>query len=234
MLFIGFLFLAACGTDKSLEATITAVDGKDGHSIVSSYQSASELECEGASGNRLDLYLDLDDSLSVSEGDLYSNSIISCNGVNGQKGEQGIPGVQGVQGEPGQQGPQGLQGLVGPQGATGLQGAVGPQGATGQQGNQGLPGPIGPQGPTGPQGLQGPVGSSGATITNYGSNSCTRITGTNSYVKPTGSNNLGLYTSSNCASNTKFAEVSQGEAYWVSANSLATHISGCLRVITFN
>jgi hypothetical protein len=188
-------------------------DGDDGHSVVTQTQPASTRECL-TSGTRLDLYMDRDDSLSVTRSDSYLSSVITCNGLNG---------LQGVAG------PIGPQGLTGSVGATGTTGAVGPQGLTGTAG------PVGPQGPIGPQGIQGPSGTnSGATITNYGSNSCTRITGTNSYVKPTGSNNIGLYTTSNCASNSKFAEVSQGEAYWVSSTSLGTWVDGCLRVITFN
>ena len=72
-----------------------------------------------------------------------------------------------------------------------------------------------------------------ASIKTYISSSCTSITGTTNYVK-VGNNNISIYSSSNCSSNTKMAEVSQGEAYWVSSNSLATYSSGALRVITFN
>lgn len=210
------LVLAGCAKDESVIATITANDGKNGHSIVSSYNSASELECEGSDGYRLDMYIDLDDSLTASEGDKFSNSLVVCNGQNGLNGENGLQGPQGEQGE---QGPQGLQGLAGPQGEPGAQGS---------------PGPTGPQGPQGPQGIQGPAGSSGATIVSYSSNSCTKISGTSTYVKPTGSSNFGLYSSSSCHSSSKFAEVSQGESYWVSGTSLAIWEDDSLRVITFN
>jgi len=210
------LVLVGCAEDKSVVATITAIDGKNGHSIVSSYNSASELECEGSAGYRLDMFVDLDDSLTASEGDLFSNSLVVCDGRNGLNGQNGLQGPQGEQGEPG---PQGLQGLTGPQGTPG---------------EQGEPGPVGPQGPQGPQGIQGPSGSSGATIVAYSSNSCTKISGTSVYVKPTGSNNFGLYSSSSCSSSSKFAEVSQGESYWVSGNALAIWNDGSLRVITFN
>lgn len=197
-------------------------DGEDGHSIVTQVQSANSRECVNG-GSRLDLYLDRDDNNRVSRSDSYLSSVVTCNGQNGAQGIQGVPGERGP------------VGAVGPQGLTGAMGLTGATGAVGPQGIPGVAGPVGSQGPQGPQGIQGNAGAgSGATITNYGSSSCTRITGTNSYVKPTGSNNLGLYTSSSCASNTKFAEVSEGEAYWVSANSLATEVNGCLRVITFN
>lgn len=204
------LVLAGCAKDTSVVSSITAIDGRNGHSIVSSYNSASELECEGSSGYRLDMFIDLDDSLTASDGDVFSNSLVVCDGRNG---------LQGAQGEQGEAGPQGLQGLVGPQG---------------EPGADGEPGPVGPQGPQGPQGIQGPTGSSGATIVSYSSNSCTKITGTNIYTKPTGSNNFGLYSSSSCSSSGKIAEVSEGESYWVSGSALAIWNDGSLRVITFN
>jgi hypothetical protein len=93
---------------------------------VSQYAEAGELECEGG-GARLDIYLDLDDSLSASEGDLYMNSIVACDGGPGQQGvtgEQGPPGVAGPQGEPGT-GTQGPTGPVGPTGPQGIQGSSG-------------------------------------------------------------------------------------------------------------
>lgn len=197
-------------------------DGDDGHSIVTQVQSASSRECLNG-GSRLDLYMDKDDNERVSRSDSYLSSIVTCNGANGANGSQGIAGASGAIGAVG---PQGLIGAVGPSGQSG---------AVGAQGISGTAGPVGPQGSQGPQGIQGPAGSNnGAVITNYGSNLCTRISGTNSYVKPNGSNNFGLYTTSNCTSSSKFAEVSQGEAYWVSGNSLGTWNDGCLRVITFN
>jgi hypothetical protein len=117
----------------------------------------------------------------------------------------------------------------------GLQGPVGPAGAIGPQGIPGVAGPVGPIGPQGPQGLPGSSTSgSGATIKSYSGSSCTLITGTSMYVKATGSNNFGLYTSSSCSSSSKEHEVSQGESYWTSSNSLAVHNDGSLRVITFN
>lgn len=237
------LLLTGCSVDRSLEAVVTAkdgvngTDGKNGYSIVSQTLQSSELECE-ISGTRLDMYLDLDYSLSVTEGDIYTNSLVVCNGRNGLQGQQGI---QGERGPRGQKGPRGLQGVQGIQGILGMQGPVGETGsagAMGPQGEQGISGPQGPTGPQGPQGLQGPQGTSGTNsasiIRNYGSSACTRIVDTNSYVKPTGSNNFALYTSSSCSSNTKYAEISDGEAYWASSNTLATWVDGCLRTITFN
>jgi hypothetical protein len=183
-------------------------DGMNGHSIVSMTSEASRCECE-AGGSRLDMYIDMDDSLSVSEGDLFSNSLVVCNGQNGRNG---------LDGQVGEMGPPGLQGEIGPQGTPGM---------------SGTPGPMGPPGPQGPQGLQGEPGSL-ATIAVYSANSCTKITGSDLWVKQTGGNNFGLYSASSCSSNTKVAEVSQGESYWVSSNMLAVWSNGSLRVIKFN
>lgn len=242
LLLILAVVVIAC--DKRTDvATVTANDGKDGkngHSIVSMYNKSSELECLN-DGQRLDLYLDIDDSLSVTEGDLYMNSLVTCNGLNGLNGIDGVngqdgeTGAQGPQGEPG---PQGLVGATGPQGLAGpqgLQGIPGLPGAIGPQGVPGRPGPMGPQGPQGPQGIQGPAGSPGTTvtITLYSSNSCTKITGTNRYVRVQG-NNVQFFTSSSCHSSTKLAEVSQGESFWVTGNVLAVYDDCSVRVLTFN
>lgn len=255
---ITLLVLVACNK-RTDQITITGKDGTNGHggtnglngkSIVSTYNESSELECQSG-GQRLDLYLDMDYSLSVTEGDQYMNSLTVCNGSNGLSGIDGVSGTdgengedgvngedgeQGIQGPVGEMGPQGLIGLVGPQGLAGpqgLQGVQGTPGAIGPQGISGLPGPTGSQGATGPQGIQGPIGSSGTTIKLYASSSCTLITGTTRYVKVQGSN-VQFFSSSNCASNTKLAEMSQGESFWVTGNVLAVYDDSSVRVITFN
>jgi hypothetical protein len=203
-------------------AGLNGKDGANGHSIVTQQQKASELECSN-SGYRLDMYLDNDDSLSVSENDKYLNSLVICDGLNGLKGDKGDKGLKG------ERGPRGVAGAVGPQGPQGPMGMMGPPGTPGSNGTQG---PVGPQGPQGPQGLQGPPGTS-ATITSYSSSSCTQIGTTGVYVKPNGSN-FKLYTSSSCHSSSALYEVSQGESYWVSSTSLAIWNDGSLRVIKYN
>lgn len=120
------LLLTGCSSSEYVSGTITA---KNGHSIVSEYNKASELECS-SSGSRLDFFIDMDDSLSPTVADTFTNSIVVCDGANGQNG---------LNGEVGAQGPQGLQGAIGP---------------------QGIPGAVGIQGPTGPQGDTGPAGTS--------------------------------------------------------------------------
>ena len=207
MLIVLLVIITAC--NKRIDQI--SVTANDGYSVVSEYSSASSVECE-TDGTRLDLYLDLDRSLTASSGDRYLNSLVSCNGLNGLNGENGVDG---------ESGPQGLQGEVGPEGP---------------QGSPGLQGPTGPMGPSGPQGLVGIPGingSSGATIVNYTSSSCTLISGTTKYVK-VGNNNSSIYTSTSCSGNSKVAEVSQGESYWVSNNALAIHNENSTRVITFN
>jgi hypothetical protein len=163
LLVLGFVLV---GCDKRTEiATVVAVDGKNGHSLVSQYNTidsssdseSDHIECLNG-GNRLDIFVDMDDSLSVSEGDVYSNSLIACNGLNGL---QGLQGIQGVQGEAGEQGRQGIPGRRGPRGRQGPQGIAGLDGADGPQGLRGEPGAIGPQGLQGLQGNTGPAGPAG-------------------------------------------------------------------------
>lgn len=221
---IGLLALAACSPKRELVDVLSGKDGApgaNGHSIVSQYQSASEVECSSG-GSRLDMYLDLDDSLSASSADKYTNSVVVCNGSNGLNGQQGTPGAQGP---------------------TGVAGSVGPQGPPGSNGNNGAPGspgsagPTGPQGPAGPQGIQGPAGSSGATIKDYTSNSCTLIDGSSPavYVKPNGQN-IKVYSKmkSNGDCDDSFAEISSGESIWLGAKILGVWSGSSLRVITFN
>lgn len=100
-------------------------------------------------------------------------------------------------------------------------------GLEGPQGPQGIPGLDGEDGETGPAGEAG-----AATILNFSASACTQIVGTDSYVKRQ-NNNYKLYSASSCASNTAFAEVSEGESYWVDDTVLATHASTALRVIYF-
>ena len=129
------LLLTACGQKE----TVSIINGKNGHSLVSQYVESTE--CLNG-GTRLDIALDLDDNLTFSEGDLYQSSLIACNG------EQGIQGITGD------------TGAIGPQGLVGADGAIGPEGETGQ------PGPTGPQGEQGLQGIQGASGlnANGCTL----------------------------------------------------------------------
>ncbi len=106
-------------------------------------------------------------------------------------------------------------------------------GAPGPQGPQGIPGIDGEDGEAGEDGQPGEDGSAASvTLLDYSANSCTKILDTDAYVKKNGSN-YRLYSHSSCHSSTLFAEVSQGEAYWVSATALATHADSKLRVIYF-
>lgn len=135
---VGLFLLASCGPNKETVSVVKGQDGKNGHSLVSQYVNA--IECLDG-GTRLDVAIDLDDSLSFSQGDLYQGSLISCNG------RQGIQGITGETGD------------IGPQGLVGADGAIGPQGETG------LPGPIGPKGEQGIQGLIGPAGLNSSSCT---------------------------------------------------------------------
>lgn len=235
--FLAFMVVAAalvgCSPDREVVDVIKGdpgAPGANGHSISSSYNEATGCECENG-GTRLDLFLDLDDSLTASEGDLYQGSLIACNGANGLNGQNGLDGTNGTDGQDGQDGAQGIPGEQGPQGE---QGAVGPQGPAGADGAQG---PVGPQGPQGPQGLQGVPGAAGtpgttATITVYpNSGSCVSISGTAYYTK-----NGDIYDNNTCSSSHKVAVLQgSGETFWVSTSALASDNNGNgIRVIKFN
>lgn len=196
-------------------------DGANGHSLVSQFVESCKLECQNG-GSRLDIYLDLDDSLSVSEGDLYQNSLVACNGANGLNGEDGLDGADGTQGIPGEAGPQGEQGVAGPQGAPGAAGVPGPMG------------PPGPQGPQGAPGAQGPAGS-GATITSYTPSSCTQLSGTGYYAK-SGSGQVDVFDASSCSSSHKVATLDDSSpTFWIAATKLAVYAKTVsIRVLTFN
>lgn len=199
------------GNDGAPGATgATGAAGQNGHSLVSAFASldGQSFECPGVGGTRLDVYVDLDDSLTASEGDLYSNSMFACNGATGA---QGIPGEQGP------------QGVAGPQGTPGAQG---PQGPIGPQGPQGLPGP------------QGPAGSSSGTIVSYNlsSGNCTSI-GDGHYAKKSSSSDAKIYSSSFCSSSSAEANLGAGDdTFWITSTRLATldnHNGLVLRVINF-
>ena len=237
------LALVSCGVQES--ATIyNGEDGKDGangHSLVSEYLESCE--CDNG-GTRLDIFVDVDDSFSVTEGDLYQNSLIACNG------EQGTQGIQGEQGEQGERGPRGLRGRVGRQGLRGQQGEQGEQGeqgiagTIGAQGAQGEVGPVGPVGSKGPQGeqglrgLQGIIGDNGTNATAsifVTSSSCTLIPGTSYY-----SENDRIYNDEvdnkgkRCKGNT-VADLNGGDSFWVGSNKLAVDFtSSSMKIITFN
>ncbi len=119
---------------RTEQITLSAQNGANGHSLVSQYMATTELECDAAGGARLDIYIDLDDSLTASEGDLYSNSLVACNGLSGTNGN---PGHDGIAGPPGSSGPPGLDGNPGQDGSPGPSGAPGTPGAPGHDGANG-------------------------------------------------------------------------------------------------
>lgn len=54
-------------------------DGDNGHSIVMQARSATRAECKRG-GVVFEYYIDLDDSLDVTDGDQLQTSVIECNG----------------------------------------------------------------------------------------------------------------------------------------------------------
>lgn len=200
------------------------VDGKNGHSLVSVYTNATLSECR-VGGYRLDIAIDMDDSLSVTEGDKYQSSFVLCNGANGADGLQGSVGAQG---------PQGVQGLIGPQGLVGADGTVGPQGLQGFIGPVGPVGAQGPQGAQGLQGLQGLVGASGTNATAsiaVTSSGCNAITGTVYFSKDDQ-----VYDKIGCDEKNKVATLTGADdTFWVASNKLAVQFTkSSIKIITFN
>lgn len=218
-LFLALAVLVAavgCGKDRSLEATVTAIDGRNGHSLVSQYMAATELECGAEGGSRLDIYMDTDDSLTASDGDLYQNSLIACNGANGldgQNGNNGENGHDGIAGPPGQAGPPGLNGNPGHDGAPGPQGPPGSPGAPGQNGQNG----------------------SGHVVPKNVTGNCTNIsTGYDAKIK---NQTVELYTAGqSCSSPSKvYVLTDSASTFWLSATELAVFVSPAgLRILDFN
>lgn len=210
------LALVGCGKEGAKGETGSVgpqgPQGANGHSLVSEVVAASALEC-AVSGQRLDIYIDLDDSLSLTTGDSFISSLVACNGANGLNGAQGVAGAQGPQGE------------------------VGPQGVIGEAGPQGEVGPTGPagvQGPQGEQGAQGPAGS-GATIQNYtlSSATCTAI-GDSLYAK-TNSTDVRIYSTSSCSSTSLVSEIDGEHSVFLTPDRLGFNVNGGnLRVLKFN
>jgi hypothetical protein len=238
--------LIGCSTSTDSVEILKGDPGKDGtngtngHSLVSQFVAVAigSLECADG-GTSLDLYMDNDDSLDVSSADLYTGSLIACNGANGLNGIAGLDGtngadgndgVDGTNGNDGADGANGADGTQGIPGAIGPQGVAGPQGIPGPQGIAGPVGPVGPQGPQGTQGAQGPAGS-GATITTYTSNSCTLIAGTSYYQK-----SASIYSNNTCTSSHRVANLNGStDTFWVGTSKLAVANGGNgLKVISFN
>lgn len=206
--------LSACAPKREVVQIINGKDGidgtagadgqngQDGYSLV--YQRSEASECQ-AGGVRYDLFLDLDRSLSLSEGDGLSESFEVCNGVAGLNGADGQNGMDGQDGQDGTDGVDGVDGQDGADGAAGSPGS------------------------------QGPAGSPGTTVSivSYTSSSCSSLGG-GLYTKPNGSN-TGVYSSSSCHSSSKIYELDEGESVWLNANTLAVKLSPSgLRTITFN
>jgi hypothetical protein len=203
------LLLAACVKKETLQV----VNGKDGHSLVSQYLEASDLECSDG-GSRLDIYVDMDDSLTPSAGDRYQGSLVAC---NGQDGHDGQPGEQGP---PGHAGPPGLNGNPGHDGQPGPQGPPGSPGAPGANGKDGAPGQDGKDAHVTPK--------------NVGPN-CVNIS--SGYDALTKNNTVELYTAGHSCSPPKkvFVLTSSASTFWLSSDELAVFVEPAgLRILTYN
>lgn len=207
------IFLGVLGCSPKLEMVEVykgdpGSPGVNGHSLVSQYVAVTELECDSLGGSRLDIYLDMDDSLTPSETDIYQNSLVSCNGYNGVNGN---PGHDGIAGPPGQSGPPGLNG---------------------NPGHDGLPGPSGPPGSPGAPGQNGK--DAHVTPKNINGN-CSNVNA--NYDALTKNNTVELYTSGkSCSSPFKvFILTSSASTFWLSNTELAVFVDPVgLRVLNYN
>lgn len=197
-------------------------DGANGHSLVSQYMAATELECDSSGGSRLDIYMDLDDSLTPSEGDLYENSLIACNGLNGVNGSDGSDGSNGINGH---------DGIAGPPGSSG------PPGLDGNPGHDGLPGPSGAPGQNGAPGSDGENGHDGkdahVTPKNVTGNCSNINSGYDALIK---NQTVELYTAGfSCSASKKvFVLTDSASTFWISNTELAVFVSPAgLRVLTY-
>jgi hypothetical protein len=219
------LILASCSRKESFKLIQgpKGDTGADGHSLVSQYVESDEC-LDG--GTRLDIFLDVDDSMTVTEGDLARGSLLACNG------SQGIQGLQGETGERGRQGPRGIQGRVGPQGLAGQSGTNGNDGEDGAIGPQGIQGIAGPSGSQGIQGIQGESGINATASISVTLSGCRAILGTDYYSKDDR-----IYNNTSCSSSHSgmVADLNGGNSFWVASNKLAVDFtSSSIKIITFN
>lgn len=93
------LLISACGQLEPQSTTLpVGQDGKDGSngvdgtngvngaSLVSISRAATALECPTSLGSAVDIYLDLDNSFTVTSGDMLQSGLVACNGNNGTNG----------------------------------------------------------------------------------------------------------------------------------------------------
>lgn len=85
------LLLTACAPKKEF----IGVDiGSKGHSMLSYSEPATQEQCSNG-GVVVSMFLDADDSLSLTEQDVFVNSYTVCNGLNGSDGVNGEDGEDG-------------------------------------------------------------------------------------------------------------------------------------------
>jgi hypothetical protein len=160
--------------------------------------------------------MDVDDSLTPTDGDLYQNSLIACNGLNGNHGENGHDGIAGP---PGQAGPPGLDGNPGHDGEPGPSGLPGSPGAPGANGHDGAPGQDGKDAHVTPKNV---TGNCAALTANY-----------DAKIK---NNTVELYTAGHsCDAPWKvFTLTSSASTFWLSSTELAVFVDPAgLRVLTY-
>ncbi len=69
--------------------------GLNGKSLISQSRAASNIECPASLGTAVDIYLDMDNSFTVSAGDQFQSGLVACNGIAGTNGANAVASVAG-------------------------------------------------------------------------------------------------------------------------------------------
>lgn len=88
------LFVASCGNPQD---EVVEVVGNDGHAVVVKTYEDNRGNCANG-GTIIETYLDLDDSLTVTDDDQLQSTNTICNGVKGNTGITGATGPTGSAG----------------------------------------------------------------------------------------------------------------------------------------
>lgn len=74
---------------------VDGTNGSNGKSLVSQSRAATNIECASSLGTAVDIYLDMDNSFTVSAGDQFQSGLVACNGIAGTNGANAVASVTG-------------------------------------------------------------------------------------------------------------------------------------------
>lgn len=76
-------------------AGVAGANGTNGLSLVSQSRSATVIECPSSLGTAVDIFVDFDNSFTVTPGDVFQSGLVACNGVAGSNGSNAVASVTG-------------------------------------------------------------------------------------------------------------------------------------------